>query len=254
MKIKVLAVDDNICQINLLKKYFNGNERIGIVASASNGEEVIQIIGDKSIDFDIMILDIVMPIVDGLEVLEYMREVNINKKVIVLTSFNEEETIRKVSELGVKYYALKPFDNRKLENIIINIYEGIKSNNELIELQDKGIQIQVTNILHALGIPSDIKGYQFIRSAILMLYDNPGLIGRITKKIYPDLAIKFNTSIERVERAIRHAIDVSCLRGDIDLMEEIFGHSVDVEKAKPTNSEFIVTIADKLRLDMINIK
>ena len=87
-----------------------------------------------------------------------------------------------------------------------------------------------------------------------MLYDNPGLIGRITKKIYPDLAIKFNTSIERVERAIRHAIDVSCLRGDIDLMEEIFGHSVDVEKAKPTNSEFIVTIADKLRLDMINIK
>ena len=113
--------------------------------------------------------------------------------------------------------------------------------------------MQVTNVLHALGIPSHIKGYQYIRSAILMVYDNPSFIGGITKELYPDLSIKYNTSIQRVERAIRHAIEVSWLRGDIDLMEEIFGHSVDIDKAKPTNSEFIVTIADKLRLDMINI-
>ena len=254
MKIKVLAVDDNAGQISLIKKYFNGSEKIEIVGSASNGEEAIKILEEKSIDFDIMLLDIVMPFIDGIGVLEYMKEVDINKKVVVLTSFNQEETIKKASEYGVKYYALKPFDMKRLESIIISLASSIKSNNELFELQDKGVQIQVTNLLHALGIPSHIKGYQYIRSAILMVYDNPSFIGGITKELYPDLSIKFNTSITRVERAIRHAIEVSWTRGDIDLMEEIFGHSVDIDRAKPTNSEFIVTIADKLRLDMINIK
>ena len=253
MKIKVLAVDDNAVQNSLVKKYFNGSEKIEIVGCALNGKEAIDIISNNKIDFDIILLDMVMPILDGLGVLEYLKENNINKKVIVLSSFNEEDTIRKASEYGVKYYALKPFAMEKLENIIIETYNSLKNNNELLELQDKGIQIQVTNILHALGIPSHIKGYQYIRSAILMVYDNPGFIGGITKELYPDLSIKFNTSIQRVERAIRHAIEVSWLRGDIDLMEEIFGHSVDIDRAKPTNSEFIVTIADKLRLDMINI-
>ena len=254
MKIKVLAVDDNAGQVSLIKKYFNGSDKIEVIGSASNGQEAIDIISSGKVDFDIMILDIVMPLVDGLGVLEYMKENNIDKKIIVLTSFNEEETIRKTSEYGVKYYALKPFELKKLEGIILSVGSMIKSSNELIELQDKGLQIQVTNLLHALGIPSHIKGYQYIRSAILMVYDNPSLIGGITKELYPDLGVKFNTSIQRVERAIRHAIEVSWLRGDIDLMEEIFGHSVDIDRAKPTNSEFIVTIADKLRLDMINVK
>ncbi len=251
MKIKVLAVDDSAVQVELLKKYFNGSEKIEIVGSASNGEELLNILENKKINFDILILDLVMPLLDGFDVLEYMKEHNIDKKTIVMTSFSEEETIRKVSNYGVKYYALKPFDLKKLENIIINISESVKSNNELLELHDKGLQIKVTNLLHDLGIPSHIKGYQYIRSAILMVYDNPSFIGGITKQLYPDISIKFNTSTERVERAIRHAIEVSWIRGDIDLMESIFGHSVDIDRAKPTNSEFIVTIADKLRLDMI---
>ena len=117
---------------------------------------------------------------------------------------------------------------------------------------DYDLKISVTKILHELGVPSHIKGYQYIRSAVLMVYGNPGFIGGITKELYPDLSVKFNTSTQRVERAIRHAIEVSWLRGDIDLMDEIFGHSVDIDRAKPTNSEFIVTLADKLRLDMIN--
>ena len=254
MKIKVLAVDDNAAQVSLLKKYFNGSEKIEVIGSASNGEEVIKILEEGKMDFDVMVLDIVMPLLDGISVLEYMKENDINKKVIIMTSFNEEETIRKASDLGVRYYALKPFSLEKLESIIIDIGYGIKSSNELIEIQDRGLQMQVTNILHALGIPSHIKGYQYIRSAILMVYDNPGFIGGITKELYPDISIKFNTSIQRVERAIRHAIEVSWNRGDYDLMEEIFGHSVDIDRAKPTNSEFIVTIADKLRLDMIKVK
>ena len=219
---------------------------------ATNGEEAIKLL-ESNIDFDIMLLDLIMPKVDGIGVLDYMKEKGINKKIIVMTSFSDEETIREVSSYGVKYYALKPFELKSLERTIINISKSVKSKNELLETQEKAIQIKVTNLLHALGIPSHIKGYQYIRSAILKVYDNPGFIGGITKELYPDLSIKYNTSIQRVERAIRHAIEVSWLRGDIDLMEEIFGHSVDIDRAKPTNSEFIVTIADKLRLDMINI-
>ena len=251
MKIKVWAVDDSAAQVSLIKKYFNGSEKIEVIDSALDGEDAISKI--NSVDFDIMILDLVMPKKDGFSVLEYMKENDINKNVIVMTSFNEDEAIRRASEYGVKYYALKPFELKSLEDIIIKIMKSKRSNNELIELHDKGMQIQITKLLHELGIPSHIKGYQYIRSAILMVYDNPSFIGGITKELYPDLSIKFNTSIQRVERAIRHAIEVSWLRGDIDLMEEIFGHSVDIDRAKPTNSEFIVTIADKLRLDMINV-
>ena len=253
MKIKVFVVDDNEGLVGLIKEYFSGSDNIEVVKCASNGEEAINILKEGKIDFDLMLLDLIMPIKDGISVLSYMKQNKINKKVIVMTSYNEEETIRDVSEYGVRYYCLKPFDLEDLKNKIIQTITFKKNNDKIIELESREIQIQVTKLLHALGIPSHIKGYQFIRSAILMVYDNPGLIGGITKELYPDLSVKFNTSVQRVERAIRHAIEVSWLRGDIDLMDEIFGHSVDIDKAKPTNSEFIVTIADKLRLDMINV-
>lgn len=253
MKIKVFVVDDNEGLVGLIKEYFSSSNNIEVVECASNGEEAINILKEGKINFDLMLLDLIMPIKDGISVLSYMKENKINKKVIVMTSYNEEETIRDVSEYGVRYYCLKPFDLEDLKNKIIQTITFKKNNDKIIELESREIQIQVTKLLHALGIPSHIKGYQFIRSAILMVYDNPGLIGGITKELYPDLSVKFNTSVQRVERAIRHAIEVSWLRGDIDLMDEIFGHSVDIDKAKPTNSEFIVTIADKLRLDMINV-
>ena len=109
--------------------------------------------------------------------------------------------------------------------------------------------MSITKILHDLGVPSHIKGYQYIKEGIMLIYENPRMIGGITKELYPEIANKYNTTVSRVERAIRHAIEVSWNRGDWDLMDEIFGHSVDVDKAKPTNSEFIVTVADKLRLE-----
>lgn len=253
MKIKVLVVDDNEGLVGLIKEYFSSSDKIEVVGSVSNGEEAVKLIDENKLDYDLILLDLVMPVKDGIYVLNHMKEKNIKKKVIVMTSYNEEQTIRDVSEFGVRYYCLKPFDLEDLKNKIIQTITYKKNNDRIIEIENKDIQIQVTKLLHALGIPSHIKGYQFIRSAILMVYENPGLIGGITKELYPDLSIKFNTSIQRVERAIRHAIEVSWLRGDIDLMEDIFGHSVDIDRAKPTNSEFIVTIADKLRLEMINV-
>lgn len=252
MKIKVLVVDDSDVSIGLVEKYFNGSDEIVVGGCAHNGVEAINEIENNK--YDVILLDLIMPIKDGFDVLDYIKENKVNIPIIVTTSFSEDETIRKVSEYGVRYYALKPYDMNKIKNKIIEICNSKKNRDELLELSDKKIQIEVTNLLHSLGIPSHIKGYQYIRTAILMVYDNPGFIGGITKELYPDISIKFNTSIQRVERAIRHAIEVAWLRGDIDLMEEIFGHSVDIDRAKPTNSEFIVTIADKLRLDMINVR
>lgn len=253
MKIKVLVVDDNENVVKQIMKYFNGSDEVDIIYTVSNGSDAIKAIESKLIDYDIILLDLVMPNRDGFDVLKYIKNNGIDTRVIVMSSFCEEDTLRTIGNYGVKYFALKPFDYDNLKEKIINVVNSKKNNEKLLEIQDKDIQIHVTKILHALGIPSNIKGYQYIRSAILMVYDNPGFIGGITKELYPDLSIKFNTTIGRVERAIRHAIEVSWLRGDIDLMEDIFGHSVDIDKAKPTNSEFIVTIADKLRLDMINV-
>ena len=155
--------------------------------------------------------------------------------------------IRKVSEYGVNYYILKPFELDDLENRILEVFK--LQDNKSVNLVRNNLQISITKMLHELGMPSHIKGYQYIREGICMIYDNPEMIGGITKELYPDLATKFDTTVSRVERAIRHAIEVSWNRGNWDLMEEVFGHSVDIDKAKPTNSEFIVTIADKLRLE-----
>ena len=249
MKIKVLVVDDNEGLVNLVCKYFSSSDNIEVIGTCKNGEEAIKVLNNPDIKFDLMLLDLVMPNKDGVAVLEYMKFHSIKKKVIVMTSYSEEQTIRDISEYGVRYYCLKPFNFDDLRDKIVQTFEIKKKNESILELDNRDIQIQVTKLLHALGIPSHIKGYQFIRSAILMVYENPGFIGGITKELYPDLSIKFNTSIPRVERAIRHAIEVSWNRGDWDLMEEIFGHSVDIDKAKPTNSEFIVTVADKLRLE-----
>ena len=129
------------------------------------------------------------------------------------------------------------------------LFRSEKFEGKSVDLYHNNLQISITKILHQLGVPSHIKGYQYIRDGITMIYNRPEIVGGITKELYPDVAKKYNTTVSRVERAIRHAIEVSWNRGNWDLMEDIFGHSVDIDKAKPTNSEFIVTVADKLRLE-----
>ncbi len=252
MKKKVLIVDDNIAMTDMLKEYFSSHTSVEVKYEAHNGEEAWNIIKDSYSSIDVVLLDLIMPVKDGIYVLEKIRENNIPINVIVVTSYNEQETIRNVSEFGVKYFVLKPFDLKELEKRIMAVTNKNKST-EIINLQDTGMQMKISKILHELGIPSHIKGYQYIRDAINMVYENPSLIGGITKELYPEIGEKYDASVTRVERAIRHAIEVSWNRGDWDLMEEIFGHSVDIDKAKPTNSEFIVTIADKLRLDKLKI-
>lgn len=245
-KIKVLMIDDNVQLIEAVKEYFRSSKLIEIVSEAHDGAEGIKKI-EKEI-YDVIILDLIMPIKDGLYVLDQMKKENLQKKVIVATSYNTQEVIREVSDYGVNYYILKPFDFNDLEKRILDLCNK-KKEGKNIDLHYNNLQISITKILHELGIPSHIKGYQYIRDGVGLIFENPEMIGGITKELYPELASKFNTTVSRVERAIRHAIEVSWNRGNWDLMEEIFGNSVDIDRAKPTNSEFIVTVADKLRLD-----
>ena len=247
-KIKVLMIDDNISLIKMVKEYFKINDNIEINLEAHNGMEGIELIKSNINDFDIILLDLVMPLKDGIYVLKKIRENNINKKVIVETSYNSPEIIREVSELGATYFILKPYNLEDLEERILTL-SNVKQEN-IINLKVPDLQMLITKLLHNLGVPSHIKGYQYIREGVQLIYENPDITNAITKELYPELARKFGTTASRVERAIRHAIEVSWNRGNWNLMEEIFGCSVDIDKAKPTNSEFIVTIADKLRLEV----
>ncbi len=248
-KIKVLMIDDNVNLVNMVKEYFSSHSIIDIVLDAHDGGEGIDTIQNNLDRFDVIILDLIMPRKDGMYVLEEMRARGIDKKIIVATSYNAPDVIRDVSEYGVNYFILKPFELSDLEKRILDCAKTKEQSSKNIDFYHNNLQISITKVLHELGIPSHIKGYQYIREGIEIIFEHPETIGGITKELYPELASKFETTVSRVERAIRHAIEVSWNRGNWSLMEEIFGHSVDIDKAKPTNSEFIVTIADKLRLE-----
>lgn len=253
-KTRLLMIDDNNNLVEMMKEYFKNNTEIELSLSASDGNMGMDYIEHRQNEYDLIILDLIMPHKDGISVLEEMREKNINKKVIVLTSYNSPDMIRKASEFGINYFILKPFELSEVEKRIKECMGKENYQNQSFDVYYNNLQISITKILHELGVPSHIKGYQYIRESISMIYENPEMIGGITKELYPDIAKKFNTTVSRVERAIRHAIEVSWNRGNWQLMEDIFGHSVDVDKAKPTNSEFIVTVADKLRLEYCKTK
>ena len=248
-KTRLLVIDDNKELVSLIKEYFSKHASIEVVMQAHDGVEGLNLIEKQSDKYDVIVLDLIMPNKDGISVLEYMKKKNIERKVIVLTSYNTPDIIRRVSELGANYYILKPFELLDLEKRILEVSEDNDYEGKNINLYRNGLEKTTTKILHELGMPSHIKGYQYIRDGIMMLYEKPEVIGGITKELYPEVASKYDTTVSRVERAIRHAIEVSWNRGNWQLMEEIFGHSVDIDKAKPTNSEFIVTVADKLRLE-----
>ena len=246
--INVLMVDGNLNHLNVVSQYFNTNKKIKVVKHALTGTEALKIIEEDNDSIDVIVLDLILSGKDGFSIIEYVNKNFPNINIIVNTSYNEEKTIRRIADMGVSYLIIKPFDIDCLEKAIIDIMK-LNKKNKISNLVHNDLQICITKILHNLGMPSHIKGYSYIREAITLLYDNPDLIGGITKTLYPMIAKTYESTPSRVERAIRHAIEVSWNRGNWDLMEEIFGHSVDIDKAKPTNSEFIVTISDKLRLE-----
>ena len=242
-KQSLMVVEDNQNFIDMIKERYNGSDKIEVNFEASNGEDAFDIIKNNKDKIDTIILDLVMPKRDGIFLLEQLVKNNIFINTIVITSFSSEDVLRKVSNYGVKYVLLKPFSLEDLDKRIL------ESNKKVIINNERNIKISLTKLLHELGVPSHIKGYKYIRKGIIILYNNPSIRGGSTKELYPEIADKYKTTVSRVERAIRHAIEVSWNRGNLDFMDEVFGHSVDYDKAKPTNSEFLVTVADKLKLE-----
>jgi len=247
-KINVLMIDDNQNLIRKIKEYFKGHAVINLVYEATDGNEAMNLIKDHQNNIDLILMDLLVSGKDGIEILEEMKNEGLEKHVIIVSSYKKEYSVKMASKYNIDYYMLKPFSLESIEKRIIEVVNN-EEPIEVLENKENNIQMAISKLLHSLGVPSHIKGYQYIRESIYMMYTSKEMIGGITKEIYPEIALRFDTTASRVERAIRHAIEVSWSRGDYELMEEIFGHSVDYDRAKPTNSEFIATLADRLKID-----
>ncbi len=265
--IRILIADDNDDFRATLGEYLNKDSELEVIKAARDGEEAYDNI--IKLKPDVALLDVIMPHLDGLGVLEKLSKSKLESVpiCIMVSAVGQDKITQKAMSLGASYYVIKPFDI----NVLIQRIKEIKNYNpedlrktaitlgkenkeQYINVNTKktgdNIEALVTNVIHEVGVPAHIKGYQYLREAIMMGIENIEVINQITKQLYPDIASKYDTTPSRVERAIRHAIEVAWGRGDQKIVENIFGYTVSADKGKPTNSEFIAMIADKLRLEL----
>ena len=267
-KTTILIADDNQEFAQTLAKYIQEQEDMEVIGIAKDGEEAIDMIAN--IMPDVALLDVIMPHLDGIGVLEKMNMIKCDKKplCIMLSAVGQDKITQKAVGLGAEYYVVKPFDIELLMKRIreIKFFKPSQNTNNFIAKEttkqqyidisreeskkEENLEALVTNIIHEVGVPAHIKGYQYLREAIMMVVNDIDVINQITKSLYPKIAYKFNTTPSRVERAIRHAIEVAWGRGQQEAVESIFGYTISAAKGKPTNSEFIAMIADKLRLEL----
>jgi sporulation transcription factor Spo0A len=263
-KLNIAIADDNDRVVQLLDAIISEDKDLEVVGKANNGEDIVEIIKQK--EPDVVLLDIIMPKVDGLSVMDRVnRDVTVKKQpaFIIITAVGQEKITENAFNLGADYYILKPFDNE----MILNRIKGVKNNKQqqMPEIRrvnayesknqyiERNLETDVTAIIHEIGVPAHIKGYQYLRDAIIMSVNDMDMLNSITKILYPTIAKLHQTTPSRVERAIRHAIEVAWSRGKMDTIEALFGYTVSNGKGKPTNSEFIALIADKIRLQYKNI-
>ena len=261
-KISVLIADDNKEFCSILNDYLLNQKDIVVTGIAKDGREALELIQQKQPD--LVVLDIIMPHLDGLGVLEKLNGMDLDKmpRVIVLSAVGQDKITQQAITLGADYYVVKPFDMDIFTKRIREMF-----NTQDVETKRRSVSTQVvereaaatsrgpidletgiTSIIHEIGVPAHIKGYMYLREAITMVVNDMELLSAVTKELYPSIAKKYNTTASRVERAIRHAIEVAWGRGQVDAINKLFGYTVHNEKGKPTNSEFIAIIADKLRL------
>lgn len=258
-KLKVLVVDDSVRAATMIKNSLKEDEDVEIVGHAEDGVEAIEMI--RELSPDVVFLDLIMPKMDGLVVLEKVSKglPGIEKRpdFIVVTAVTQENVMQTAFQYGASYYVLKPFEK---ETILAKIQQ-LKPDNKAILVNNReqyakrddkpkyNLEMDVTNIIHEIGVPAHIKGYQYLRDAIMMSVDDSEMLNSITKILYPSIAKQHKTTPSRVERAIRHAIEVAWTRGKVDTIDELFGYTVNNGKGKPTNSEFVALIADKIRIE-----
>lgn len=269
-KITILIADDNADFTATLVDYLDKESDMEVIGIAKDGKEACEMVANT--EPDILLLDVIMPYLDGLGVLEKIQTMNLSKMptCIMLSAVGQTKITQKAISLGAEYYVVKPFDIEVLVKRIRDIknYEPTPTSttencyimketktkyieiDEINKKNQENLEALVTNVIHEIGVPAHIKGYQYLREAIMMVINNIDVINQITKQLYPEIAEKYHTTPSRVERAIRHAIEVAWTRGKNEAVESIFGYTISASKGKPTNSEFIAMIADKLRLEI----
>jgi len=261
-KISVLIADDNKEFCNILNDYLANQRDIIVTGIAKDGIEAIKLISEHKPD--LIVLDIIMPHLDGLGVLERLNAMDLDPKprIIVLSAVGQDKITQRAITLGADYYVIKPFDMDVFTKRIRQLFNNTISSDELkrtvvvdepaeVKFSQKepmDLETEITNIIHEIGVPAHIKGYMYLREAITMVVNDMELLSAVTKELYPSIARKYNTTASRVERAIRHAIEVAWGRGQVETINKLFGYTIHNDKGKPTNSEFIAMVADKLRL------
>jgi len=255
-KIRLLIVDDNKEFCELLEEYFNSQSDFEVIGVVYNGKDALELLIEEQPD--VVLLDIIMPYLDGIGVLEKLNSMNIpiKSRIIMLTAFGQDSITQRAMELGATYYMMKPLEMDILADRIRQMVDGpVPTPRPTMAInkpsKPKSLEMEVTNIIHEIGIPAHIRGYLYLRDAILLVVENINLLNAVTKELYPAIASKYNTTSSRVERAIRHAIELAWDRGNVNYLNEVFGHTVRIDKGKPTNSEFIAIIADKLRIEYL---
>ncbi len=274
-KIRVALADDNRDFSEILKEFLSKQGDMEVVGTAMNGNEACELV-EKSLP-DVLILDVIMPYLDGIGVLERLAMTDLAKRplVVMLSAVGQDKITERALALGAEYYIVKPFDMETLTMRIRQLsamHDKTQSNKpqNLMspsaamlgevpsmytarpkqQVTQHTLESEVTAVIHEIGIPAHIKGYQYLRDAIIMAITDMDILNSITKQLYPNIAKNYNTTPSRVERAIRHAIEVAWSRGKMDTIDKLFGYTVNNGKGKPTNSEFIALIADRLRLEM----
>jgi len=279
--IRVLLADDNREFVEVVKEYIERQEDMSLVGVAYHGNEALELISRE--EPHVVLLDIIMPHLDGLGVLEKLQNAPLRPKIIILTAFGQESMTQRAVNLGANYYILKPFDLdilgkriRQLQddfsntlniasssntfpnrNIVSNSNSSISTNsnsqilNGILPPTSKNLEVEVTRMIHQMGVPAHVKGYQYLRDAIVNVVSDVSLLGAVTKELYPMIATKYQTTPSRVERAIRHAIELAWDRGNVEFMNRFFGYTINVDRGKPTNSEFVAMVADKLRMSIM---
>ena len=242
---QIVLVDDSLTLTKEIAEFFSNDDDFEVVAVANDGLDGIAKI--ESLKPDYILLDIVMPELDGFGVLNEIKyKIDKSKtKIIMISQLVSDGFINKAMKNGADYFLAKPFTLNSLKNRLIEFESGV----EEVKVKRSPLDEKIANIFISVGIPAHIKGYQFLREAIKMAVDNPEIINSITKKLYPSIAEKFDTTPSKVERAIRHAIEVAWNRGKIENINQIFGIKVYSSNEKPTNGEFIALVADKMLIE-----
>lgn len=244
-RIKTLLVDTDEFRNNF-KKVAKNNVKIDVIGETDNGKTAIEIAKEKKPD--VIVLDIILPEVDGFEVIERTREIYPDTKIIVVSSLNSSSFVQRAMNSGVEYFMVKPIDISLIIKRITEITERKEMGIARVD-STKIIDEKITNIFITVGIPAHIKGYYFLREAIKLAIQEPNIINSITKRLYPSIASVYETSSSKVERAIRHAIEVAWNKGKIENINDVFGLKVYDSHEKPTNGEFIALVADKMLLE-----